>query len=527
MIITKLSNTGVRKVTVENYHAAVLTLDGRAYVWGRNDHNQVTMDTNVDQSSPKLYIGTKDERVKDIVCGEYFTALLTNHRKVVYFGKEATKTLILYQNHNQSQEENQIHLFCNILSSSHYTILNVNSFIDNFFVNILLVEQKSLEEMLAVQSCVIKPLQKKTITMSNAQLFDELCRSYLDLLYFWAANVQSLLEHSNGMISLCDIIVFKHLEEFIFIYKQYVNVITDIISIDGFQNISKIIDIPQSLYKMRPEIQKKDKNNEENITSNFLQAPVEKIEHYTIFIKNYLGPNSDAMIRWNVFVDEQNNKKQEALSTKNFWSDSGRGIEFLKSPKRRLVRDSHTFPIFLQNAGRFTSHWFILFSDLFVHVNGSTPHLHDLTTIWLEPQQDETTQQYLINLKMPEDNLILYTHEAEGKIDWFHSLQNAIKRALNKKDALQPPNGRNASYTFMKSGFFKEATYTGRWSNGKMLGSGKLQWPDGKTYSGQFSNNQLSGYGVMEIPNVGNRLTFQVPFVLTFQFRYLRGTMAR
>ncbi|EFA04485.1 alsin isoform X1 [Tribolium castaneum] len=503
MIITKLSNIGVRKVSVQNYHAAVLTLDGRAYIWGRNDHNQVTMDTNMDQSSPKLYNMSKDERVKDVVCGAYYTAVLNHNLNLSYFGKGASKCVDLYCIEGHHEVKEPIVLFRNLLSSMQYTVLNVGSSGDNFFANFLLEEQKFLEEMLIVQSTVIKPLQKKNINTANAGLYEDLCKSYMDLCYFWAANVQSLLEHCNGLISLCDIVMFRYLDEFIFVYKNYISTIFNVISIDGFLNISKLIEISPNLYKQRPDsFTKKEKNNEENIISTYLLAPLDKLETYTTTFDNYSNQLS-FVPKWSDFVDEQLHKKQQAEQTRAFWLNSGKVVDQLKSPDRRLIRDSHKYPIHLQNASRFSSHWFVLFSDLFVHMNGSTAHLHNLTTIWIEPQQDETSQQYQICLKMPEETLVLCTSEPEAKIEWFHALQNAIKAAMNKSEALQPPVVRNGSYVFRSNGFFKDGTYTGRWSNGKMQGNGKVQWSDGKAYNGQFCNNQLCGYGVMEIPSVG------------------------
>lgn len=43
--------------------------------------------------------------------------------------------------------------------------------------------------------------------------------------------------------------------------------------------------------------------------------------------------------------------------------------------------------------------------------------------------------------------------------------------------------------------------FPGRWQLGKMQGSGKLEWPDGRVYTGQFYNNQCFGLGRLEIPN--------------------------
>lgn len=41
--------------------------------------------------------------------------------------------------------------------------------------------------------------------------------------------------------------------------------------------------------------------------------------------------------------------------------------EVLRLPQRRVVCESSNRSLTLQNAGRFTNHWFILFNDALVH----------------------------------------------------------------------------------------------------------------------------------------------------------------
>lgn len=90
MIISKLSNIGAHKLSVQSYHSAILTLDGRAFLWGRNNHNQVTTDCEKDQSSPKLFSTNSEECIKDIACGAYNTTILSTNQQVEYFGKFAS-----------------------------------------------------------------------------------------------------------------------------------------------------------------------------------------------------------------------------------------------------------------------------------------------------------------------------------------------------------------------------------------------------------------------------------------------------
>ena len=84
---------------------------------------------------------------------------------------------------------------------------------------------------------------------------------------------------------------------------------------------------------------------------------------------------------------------KEAETTKNFWNGSGKIIEQFKTPEIRLIRESQTYPIMLQNAGRFSNHWFILLSNLFIHINGSNYIAHPLSLIWVELIPESDTSQ--------------------------------------------------------------------------------------------------------------------------------------
>ncbi|KAK9739210.1 MORN repeat [Popillia japonica] len=373
MIITKLSNIGAQKISVQSYHVGVLTLDGRSFLWGRNDYHQVTVESDIDQSSPKLFNTQSNERVKDISCGTYHTTILTYKNDLYYIGRHAE----------------------NVRKLNMYDI-NTND------------------------------LNKK---------------------------MQLILFDLNT--------------------------------------------------------QKKDKKNDEQIIQTILMKPFVRLTFYHEFLIDVISNTNkqqkfkDILSKWNGFVDEQEFNLKLAEKTNTFWTTHAKTVEHLKTPDRRIIRESHEFPIHLYNAGLFSSHWFILLNDVFIHMNGSTSIVHDLKTIWVEPQQDSTSGQFQISLKMPEESMDLYTTKAEEKIQWFHILQNAIKSALGKNSAHQPPLLRSAAYTFFKTGCYKDAKYMGRWLNAKMHGSGKIEWPDGKMYTGQFNNNQMHGFGRMDMPNIG------------------------
>jgi amyotrophic lateral sclerosis 2 protein len=91
--------------------------------------------------------------------------------------------------------------------------------------------------------------------------------------------------------------------------------------------------------------------------------------------------------------DEQEQKRNEADTTRLFWESSGHIVELLRSPERRLIRESRSHSLSVLNSGRFSSHWFVLFTDIFVHVSGGSQNIHPLTTVWVDVIQDTDTIQ--------------------------------------------------------------------------------------------------------------------------------------
>lgn len=81
VLVTKLSNTGLRKISCGEFHVLALTLDGRAYTWGRNNHKQVTLDPRLHQSSPQIFTTQvcPNERAKDIAAGRYHSLIMMHH----------------------------------------------------------------------------------------------------------------------------------------------------------------------------------------------------------------------------------------------------------------------------------------------------------------------------------------------------------------------------------------------------------------------------------------------------------------
>ncbi|KAG9349294.1 hypothetical protein JZ751_027737 [Albula glossodonta] len=68
-------------------------------------------------------------------------------------------------------------------------------------------------------------------------------------------------------------------------------------------------------------------------------------------------------------------RRKEAEYTFHFWkSFPGKMTDSLRKPSRRLVCESSNKALTLQNAGRFSVNWFILFNDALVHAQGVAPY---------------------------------------------------------------------------------------------------------------------------------------------------------
>lgn len=101
----------------------------------------------------------------------------------------------------------------------------------------------------------------------------------------------------------------------------------------------------------------------------------------------------EALVKWEQVHDEQEKRQKEAEATKLFWESSGKLGESLRSPDKRLIRESRTYSLSILNSSRFFSHWFVLLTDIFIHVTGTTHTVHPLRTLWVEPLPDSENVQ--------------------------------------------------------------------------------------------------------------------------------------
>ncbi|KAL1123935.1 hypothetical protein AAG570_001705, partial [Ranatra chinensis] len=346
-----------------------------------------------------------------------------------------------------------------------------------------------------VHCAVVRPLSRRVSAAdhhpSGCDAVAALCARHTDLVHVTAGVTACVALDSRPVAS----VLADNCDEVLPAYERYLSAICDVISVNAFAQIARSVDPPSRLVSCFSDRLPTGKITPEAVlTYAFLQP----LAHITVYKGMVSRGGCGDLGRWESLHESQEAKRKEAEATKIFWESAGRLVDLFRTPQRRLVRESKTSPLFLHNASRFSSHWFILLSDAFIHVTGATHQLHPLETLWVEAAPETDSLQNAITVTMPEETLTLVASSNHDRAEWLLAFQTGIKAHLNKT-ALP---ARTASYKFSKHPLYKDAKYTGRWLSGKLEGSGRLEWEDGRVYTGQFHNGLCHGFGRLETPGV-------------------------
>lgn len=551
MIVMSLSGFGLQKVSCGSLHCSTLTLDGRMFAWGYNHYHQLSLGSREDKSGPQQFTeNSESDRIRDVIAADHHTLVYTHNENILYMGKhtdgftesvvnlnpslleedsEKSPSMVTIKitepQHHTSKPQNLCYHW-RILSSGNISYCSVENSKKNPQFQDLSIAQRYLEEMLLIYQNLIKVFLKKSKAITaHSNVYETVCDIFGDILNVTALNVLSVWQYAEKHINECDISLIKNLEEFIFLYRKYYVAVSNLIVIGGFTQINSVIDVPTSIYNLFSDQlpsnkQKNSKKTSEAIIGLAFVQPLTRLSSYKCITQSILRHKTKrkkgeivlkieerlnkVVSSFDSLIEEQEKKRKEAEVTKLFWETVGKSLEQYRAPERRLIRESKSRPLNLVNPGRFSSHWFILFNDIFVHISGSSPSVHPLQTLWVESVIHSDPSQYIIQLTTPEEVISVSTVTEQEKTEWIQALNNSIRIILNKESVFKLPSIRSASYTFSsKSTFFKDSKYIGRWLDGKVHGNGKVEWSDGKQYIGQFQLNTLCGHGKMEIPGVG------------------------
>lgn len=369
----------------------------------------------------------------------------------------------------------------------------------------------------------------------TVSIYKDFFRLYQNIADLTAINIQTMLTFARGLrgSSAMSVACVGSHHEFIHVYRAYTQQYCEIICSSDYQKTCNTI-IPNT-----------------DFASKFLK-PSHHISNYIELIAELVAaePNGEqfklAHSHWTQFRAEMNAMIAEADKTLAFWQTNVKQLPAtLQIASRRIVIDSKELPLKLLPASRFTSNWFILFSDVFCHSYGSTIKQYPLKTLWINSVTDKDAiagsssssssangqRKYALKITTPEEQFVVSAQSNEVKMRWFQLIEEYIRVALGKVNA-KTTNliYRVTSHVFSdKHKVYPNCKYIGQWYFGKMHGTGHLEWSDGRVFTGQFDMNVQNGQGRLVVPNVscyeGQFINGKYHGVGTMKLQHLNGTI--
>ncbi|KAM7380722.1 hypothetical protein PAMP_003997 [Pampus punctatissimus] len=384
-------------------------------------------------------------------------------------------------------------------------------------------------------------------------LFFSLCENLVRLSVLIGRHATSLsyFLHDVQCRDVTSLHLLTHTEHFLDIYKEYCSSVGDLQVMGGFQSLQKLsLECLGSQLRMLTQLCVSDQSASGDVDLvSLLYWPLQQLHQYgRVLLK--LAACYDVLTTEYQSLHQGSNqyeslslsllrRKKEAENTFHFWkTHSGKTTEVLRLPQRRVVCESSHRSLTLQNAGRFSNHWFILFNDALVHTQGAIPsqslfsthHVYPLTCLWVKPVTENSSGLYALKITCPEETFTLVASTPQEKNKWLRSLNQEVDQALGGGGQGSSPGltamSRTASYKFTGEGRFKDAQYTGgwlagqvhgsygecimpnkllnkadsyqgHWKEGKIHGFGKYKYASGEVYEGCFCDGQRHGYGML------------------------------
>uniref|UniRef100_A0A8C2IJX0 Alsin Rho guanine nucleotide exchange factor ALS2 b n=1 Tax=Cyprinus carpio TaxID=7962 RepID=A0A8C2IJX0_CYPCA len=516
--VKSLNGKEVLRVAAGAHHSLALTAQSQVFSWGCNTSGQLGhMESPT--TLPHLTKLSDGIRVWDIGAGQQHTLLLADGdciQPILYYSGQQVKEVM-----EQTEEEEQtgeytqqpvLLPFCMNLgyvssvcaggrTCAALTDRNVMGFIASLH-ELAAAERKYYCKLNNINSLLLQPLLKLGMTVWLLQnLIGRLGR----LSQLTGQNSASLTSFLRRSRDIRDLVIIDDAHLFLDTYSD-----------DVFGKGAEVV-------------QKLSKCSEEglplaDILAHLFYLPIKHLHDYgrlllklaTCYEVSSVDYQKlqDACSKYESMTLHLKRRRKDAEYTLHFWKTfPGKMSESLRKPSRRLICESSNKALTLQNAGRFSVNWFILFNDALVHAQFSTHHVFPLATLWVEPISEENTGVYVLKVTSPEESFTLLASSPAEKAKWLRSIKQAVEQALGGMghdgippsagvtQRADPPISRTASYTFYKDSRLKEATYEGRWVSGKPHGQGVVKWPDGRMYTGTFKNGLEDGFGDYVVPN--------------------------
>uniref|UniRef100_A0A671KAI9 Alsin-like n=1 Tax=Sinocyclocheilus anshuiensis TaxID=1608454 RepID=A0A671KAI9_9TELE len=539
--VKSLNGKEVLRVAAGAHHSLALTAQSQVFSWGCNTSGQLGhMESPT--TLPHLTKLSDGIRVWDIGAGQQHTLLLAGGdciQPILYYSGQQVKEVM-----EQTEEEEQtgeytqqpvLLPFCMNLgyvssvcaggrTCAALTDRNVMGFIASLH-ELAAAERKYYCKLRNINSLLLQPLLKLGMTVWLLQNLIGRLGRLSQLTGQNSASLTSFLRRSRDIRGL---VILEDAHLFLDTYSEYCSAVGDLLVMGGFQALVK--PCHDVFGKGAEVVQKLSKCSEEglplaDILAHLFYMPIKHLHEYGRLLLKLATCYEVSSVDYQKLQDAcskyesmalhlKRRRRKEAEYTLHFWkSFPGKMTDSLRKPSRRLICESSNKALTLQNAGRFSVNWFILFNDALVHAQFSTHHVFPLATLWVEPISEANTGLYGLKVTSPEESFTLLASSPAEKAKWLRSINQAVEQALSGlghdgippstgvTQRADPPISRTASYTFYKDSRLKEATYEGRWVSGKPHGRGVVKWPDGRMYTGTFKNGLEDGFGDYVVPN--------------------------
>ncbi|XP_075036244.1 alsin [Mixophyes fleayi] len=538
LCVRSMDGKEVVQLAAGSHHSVALTAKSQVYSWGSNVSGQLGH-LQSPTTMPRLAKVCEDDGVWSIAAAQDYSLFLAHGKKkfepIVYYsglqpsdnpsGVDTSQTPV------QLTECGELGYICNISAGVGSCLALVDQNMMGYIGNLheLAATERSFYCRLSdIKSQILRPLLglDNLGSVTTIQLLQDMATKFSKLCYLIGQHGTSLSNFIHGAKDTRSLSILEHSNIFLDSYTEYSSSLCNFLVMGGFSLLSKpamdFFSKNQGPFQSLCHVNDEGTTIPEILNALFFSPMTRLHEYARLLLKLAMcfevssleyKKLQDSSTSYDSLAQALSRKKKEAEYTLGFWKTfPGKMTDSLRKPERRLICESSNRGLGLQNAGRFSVNWFILFNDALVHAQFSTHHIFPLSTLWVEPVSEEVAGVNGLKITSPEEQLTLVALSPQEKTKWLRAISLAVDQALRgmyepfpptsgsivRQD---PPLSRSAKYTFYKDPRLKDATYEGRWLTGKPHGRGVLSWPDGRMYSGEFRNGMEDGYGEYIIPN--------------------------
>ncbi|KAI4831556.1 hypothetical protein KUCAC02_001093 [Chaenocephalus aceratus] len=377
--------------------------------WGQGEDGQLGHGDNLARLQPLCIKSLNSKEVVRVEAGAHHSLALTAQSQVFSWGSNTSGQL----GHTESPSTPVLLPFCidlgyvsNVFAGGQRCVVlldrNVMGFIASLH-ELAAAERKFYCKLSNIKTQIIRPLLELE-SLSSALgpvvlgLLQTVAGRFSLLCHLTGQHAASLTGNLRRVRDVKSLLVLEHADIFLDSYSEYCS------AVDNLTLTKPSIDF----FGKSPELLKKlsECSEETPTVADLLGAlfylPTRHMQEYgrlllklatcfEVSSEDYQRLQ-DSCSSFEALALKLKRKKKDAEYTFHFWkSFPGKMTDSLRKPHRRLICESSNKALTLQNAGRFSVNWFIVFNDALVHAQFSTHHVFPLATLWVEPIPEENS----------------------------------------------------------------------------------------------------------------------------------------